>query len=144
MHDNTINRLITECDDLLRSAWSLHAHETDILILADTACPPPVEMARKVWAMAGGKPPTKKVAGFTMTAFIWPVALIDNMAATNDPTSQELAQQLQDVAEIRASGKDVVPLLMHMATGHVATVWSPPGSGVTITRQDPNFDPETN
>jgi hypothetical protein len=139
--EHSLNPLVEACEDILAAAWSLHRHETDILILADMGRDDIPRTVRDFWSDFGRPMPTRTVEGRVLSAALQPAGYT-GLLDRGGWAQREASEELRGFAAARRGGVDVVPLFVVIAGGHWATMWSPPGSPVVAIRHEPVPDPE--
>jgi hypothetical protein len=129
-----LRQIVEDAEPLLRQLWARHKSDDDILVLADMRRSECRQFARSWWP--DGRVRAAQKSG-TFLPYLQPVELIEVILAGSSEAQRQAARELRGFA--RAG---FVPLWVVARTGHWATCWAPPGSGMAVVRSEPGPKPE--
>lgn len=131
-----LGQIVVESEAALRARWENHGSREDLLVLADwnrEECRPYIRQQHKHEEVDGTLTWAEVVGRRPMFAYNQPAErLIDALARDGDPSHRETARELTRFTRYRDLG--IVPLLVVVPGGLWATIWSAPGSRISVLR----------
>jgi hypothetical protein len=136
MRHTELQQAVIDAEALLRETWARRKSDTDILVLADLRRDDCLPLVVAHWGMEFVADFERPLAAAGMPAFLPFLQPRQLVGALQDQGSFEQQCAAMELEGFANSGLGT-PLWVVHEDGHWATIWAPPGIGVTIVRFEP-------
>jgi hypothetical protein len=126
-----LQQIVIDSEPLLRQMWEQRLKDTDLIVLADMRRDDIRHCAVGWWDESVV---AKAASEGAYLPYIQPTELIDVLLHSESKVQRAAAKELRGFAGL---GMGFVPLFVVSPSGHWATMWSPPESGVGVLRFNP-------